>query len=77
MSGRLSVASHRGEDVDKQELNVENERLQTTLTILTHKLKVKDDDSNQAMEKLESEIKLLKQQASVLHSHNEEYKKAI
>jgi len=29
------------------------------------------------MEKLESEIKLLKQQALVLHSHNEEYKKAI
>jgi len=77
MSGRISVASNRGEEIIHEEINVENERLKTTLTILTQKLKVKDDDSNQAIEKLESEIKILKQQASVFSSYNEQYKKEI
>ena len=77
MSGRISVASNRGEEIVTEELNVENDRLKTTLQILTQKLKVKDDDHNQFSDNLESEIKLLKQQASVLQSYNEKYKQEI
>ena len=45
-SGRESARSQA------DELHVENERLKTTLTILTQKLKVIEDDNNHAKENL-------------------------
>ena len=47
-SGRDSARSQA------DELHIENERLKTTLTILTQKLKVIEDDNNHAKENLQS-----------------------
>lgn len=52
-------AAAKGGKVDVGELQIENERIKTTLMILTQKLKLKEDDEKGETEKWQTQIKQL------------------
>ena len=49
-------SSGRTNNTNADELHVENERLKTTLTILSQKIKLKEDENSVQLEKLRTEI---------------------
>jgi len=46
---------------DIEELQIENDRLKTTIMILNQKLKMKEDDEHQDSERVQGELKRLKE----------------
>jgi hypothetical protein len=46
---------------DIEELQIENDRLKTTIMILNQKLKMKEDDGHQDSERVQGELKRLKE----------------
>ena len=60
-----------GSEATYDSLHVENERLKTTLTILTQKIKMKDDDSQVQIEKLKTENNQLGSKNKQLTNNNE------
>jgi hypothetical protein len=46
---------------DMEELQIENDRLKTTIMILNQKLKMKEDDVHQDSERVQGELKRLKE----------------
>ena len=52
---RASV-KYEGGGGDAGELSIENDRLKTTVMILTQKLKMKEDDGKEELERLQSDL---------------------
>ena len=48
-----------GEDIS--ELKIENDRMKTTIMILSQKLKMKNDDNNEDLEKIRVEVNIFKE----------------
>ena len=57
---------------DIEELQIENDRLKTTIMILNQKLKMKEDDGHQDSERVQGELKLLKEYNKILEKNNSE-----
>jgi len=57
---RASIKYDQGLSVDESEMKIENERLKTTIMILTQKLKMKEDDSKEDIEQLTVKANQLK-----------------
>ena len=53
-----------GEDIS--ELKIENDRMKTTIMILSQKLKMKNDDSNEDLEKIRGEVNVQKEKNEAL-----------
>jgi hypothetical protein len=60
--------------VDAQELVIENDRLKTTIMILTQKLKLKEDDSQGTNEKFKIELNRQRERGQLLQEENESLK---
>ena len=46
---------------DISELKIENDRMKTTIMILSQKLKMKNDDNNEDLEKIRVEVNIFKE----------------
>lgn len=68
---RASV-NYAGGGGDIGELQIENDRLQTSVMIMSQKLKMKEDDNAEVLEKLNSEIKQWKDKYKNMKNDNSE-----
>ena len=57
---------------DASELRIENDRMKTTIMILSQKLKMKTDDGNEDLEKLQTEYNMLKDKNNTLTKINDD-----
>ena len=73
---RASVNYQKGSS-DAQELQIENERLQTSVMILSQKLKMKEDDGSEELEKVQSEMNTWKQKYKNSKTDNDELEDEI
>ena len=64
-----------GEDIS--ELKIENDRMKTTIMILSQKLKMKNDDNNEDLEKIRGEINIFKEKNETLKQINDDLEKEI
>ena len=63
---RASLKYANPSGVDAEELQIENDRLKTTVMILTQKLKLKEEDQEGDDQKLQSQIRKLEFDVSTL-----------
>ena len=66
-----------GGNTDIGELQIENERLQTSCMILSQKLKMKEDDNSEELTKLQSELNQWREKYKNMRGDNEELQDKI
>ena len=74
--GKISIkrdsVKYGGGGGDVEELRIENDRLQTSCMILTQKLKMKEDDNQEEIDKLKGDINQWKEKYKNMKNDNSE-----